>query len=89
MNELSAASNTIFRNYPDVITLSELSELLNISTKLAAKLLKEEKIYSVKVGREYRIAKTSVMAYVGDSRVSRKRCVVNVTSNPHTLTLRK
>ena len=89
MNAYATNSNIIFKNYPDVLTLTELSQLLNISSKLATRLLKGKEIYSVKIGREYRIAKSSVMAYVGDSRASRKRYVVNVTSNPHTLTLRK
>lgn len=72
MNDLTVYSDIVFRNYPDVLTLTELSQLLNISTKLATKLLKEDKIFSVKVGREYRIAKTSVMTYVGDARATQK-----------------
>ena len=68
MASQASASPAIFTNYPDVLTLAELSRLLNISSKLAVKLLKDNKIYSVKIGREYRIAKSSVMAYIGDNR---------------------
>lgn len=68
MNASTFTKAAIFTNYPDVLTLSDLSQLLNISSKLAVKLLKENKIYSVKIGREYRIPKSSVMAYIGDNR---------------------
>ena len=72
-------NKNIFCNYPDAMTLAQLAECLNISTKLASRLVHEEKVFAKKVGREYRISKSSVMEFV---RGEKKRCVVNVTSNP-------
>ena len=56
--------NTFFKDYPDVLNISQLSELLDISTKLTAKLLKENKIKHIKAGREYKIAKFHVLTYL-------------------------
>ena len=47
-------NNNIFCNYPDAMTLAQLAECLNISTKLASRLVHEKKVFAKKVGREYR-----------------------------------
>lgn len=67
------------RRYPDAMTLADVAEYLNISTKLVSRLVHEQKLFARKVGREYRISKSSVVEFV---RGEKKRCVVNVTSNP-------
>lgn len=54
-------NNNIFCNYPDAMTLAQLAECLNISTKLASRLVHEKKVFAKKVGREYRISKSSVV----------------------------
>lgn len=36
--------NNIFSDYPDVVTVEQLSTMLSISTKTAYKLVKEKKI---------------------------------------------
>ena len=63
-------TNNIFKNYPDALTLCEFAEMLGISQKLASKLIRTGEIDAVKVGREYRVAKTSVMEYIEDARVA-------------------
>ena len=59
----------IFETYSDVIGVDELREMLGkrdkmISKKLAYRLLKQNIIPSIRVGREYRIAKTDVINFV-------------------------
>ena len=44
-------NNNIFCNYPDAMTLAQLAECLNISTKLASRLVHEKKVFAKKVGR--------------------------------------
>lgn len=76
----------IFREYPDILTLTELSKMLGISTKLASRLIKDGKVEAIRIGREYRIAKIKVIELlicVG----SEKNCVLNDTSNPNGWTL--
>lgn len=76
-------NHNIFCNYPDAMTLAQFAECLNISTKLASRLVHEKKVFAKKVGREYRISKSSVMEFVrGKKKHKKESCVVNVTSNP-------
>lgn len=54
----------MFESYPDVITVSELCEMLDISKKLAYRLLDSQEIRSVRVGRIFRIPKAAVIDYL-------------------------
>ena len=81
-------NKNILCNYPDAMTLAQLAECLGISTKLASRIVHEGKVFARKVGREYRISKSSVVEYVrGERKHKKESCVVNVTSNPQVWTL--
>ena len=54
----------IFSDYPDVLTVEDLSRMLGISTKTAYKLLNEQKIKSITIGRTYRIPKVNLLQYL-------------------------
>ena len=56
--------NIVFREYPDVLDVKQVSKLLDVSTKTVYKLLRDGSISSLKVGREFRIPKVNVMKYV-------------------------
>ena len=77
-------NRSTLKKYPDVMSLSQMAECLGISTKLASRILRECEIYSVKMGREYRISKSAIMEYVSGKRrhTAQKNCVESVTSNP-------
>ena len=51
-------------DYPDVLTLEQMCELLKISSKTGCKLLRENKITCLKIGRAYRIPKAHVFTYL-------------------------
>ena len=42
--------NTVFKDYPDALTLYEFSKMLGISQKLASKLIRTGEIETIKVG---------------------------------------
>lgn len=57
--------NKLLSGYPEVMNIDQLCEALGgISTRTGYKLLKEGKIKSSKVGREYRIIKTYVTDFL-------------------------
>lgn len=58
-------NKSIFSDYPDIVTVGQLSKMLDISTKSSYKLLKEEKIRSIRVGRKYIIPKIFIIDYLG------------------------
>ena len=61
----SENSIAIFKEYPDVVDIVQMREMLgNIGINLAYQLLKQKKIPAKKIGREYKILKSSIIAYV-------------------------
>jgi excisionase family DNA binding protein len=51
----------IFKDYPDVVDVEQVSEMLSISSKTVYKLLKDDKIRHFKIGRAYKIPKISIL----------------------------
>lgn len=63
----------MFEKYPDVVEVKELCQMLGgISKKLAYRLLANGEIFSVRVGRSYKIPKVSVIDYVTGQSLSGK-----------------
>ena len=55
----------IFKEYPDVLNAVDLCKMLGgISKKLAYRILKQNQIPSIRVGREYKIAKADVVNFI-------------------------
>ena len=55
----------IFAEYPDVVDVEQLREMLGgISRKLAYRLLTSGELRSVRIGRSYRIPKLCVIEYL-------------------------
>lgn len=51
------AYRLMLKDYPDVMSIEQMCELLGISTKTGYRILREGKICCLKVGRAYRIPK--------------------------------
>lgn len=56
--------NELFKDYPDILSVEQLMEMLHIGKVLAYKLITDKKIKAVKIGREYKIIKSSLIDYV-------------------------
>ncbi len=55
----------MFENYPDVVEVDDLRVMLGgISKKLAYRLLADQEIRCVRVGRSYKIPKICVIEYL-------------------------
>ena len=50
----------MFKDYPDVVTVEQMSKMLGISMKTAYILLRENKILHFRVGRTYKIPKSVI-----------------------------
>lgn len=55
---------SVLKEYPDILTVEEMSRALGVSTKTGYKLIRENKIECIKVGRSYRIPKAHLLAYM-------------------------
>ena len=79
-------TTAMFRKYPDALRLTDLADMLGVSTKLASRLIRDGEIPAVRIGREYRIAKSNAVKYLLGKQ---KECVVSVNLNPKEWTLRQ
>ena len=52
-------------DYPDLLDVTEASQLLGVSTKTVYNLLKSGQIKKKKVGRSYRIPKIYIKEFLG------------------------
>lgn len=55
---------SVLKEFPDILTVEEMSRALGVSTKTGYKLIRENKIEYLKVGRSYRIPKAYLFAYM-------------------------
>ena len=70
---------SMFENYPDVVEVDDLRKMLGgISKKLAYRLLSDQEIRSVRVGRTYKIPKICVIEYLMG-----EECVTSTSPKAH------
>lgn len=58
----------LLEEYPDILDISQMCKLLNISRKLAYKILKEGDIPYRRLGRNYRISKKAITDYFDENK---------------------
>ena len=67
---------SMFESYPDVVEVDDLRKMLGgISKKLAYRLLSDQEIRSVRVGRAYKIPKICVIEYL----MGEEMCHINLS----------
>ena len=65
MADMKKTYSLMFTDYPDIVNLVQMRKMLGgISNSLAYRMLREKKIKSKKVGREYKIPKVNVINYI-------------------------
>ena len=70
MNNMKELSQIMFTNYPDCVSVKELAEMLGIKRTKSYELLKNGTIKSIKIGKDYKISRYNVIAYlVGEEQV--------------------
>ena len=58
------AYKIMLKEYPDVLNVEQVSMILGVCAKTTYKLLREQKIEYIKVGRALRIAKINLLSYL-------------------------
>lgn len=56
--------HTMFADYPDIVGVDQLCEMLNLKYKTVCKFVREGKIPRMPDGRKIRVAKIEVINYV-------------------------
>jgi len=56
--------NHMFRDYPDVVTVEQLCEMLHIGRNSAYTLIKEKKIRHIRIGKKIKIPKSMIIEFI-------------------------
>lgn len=65
--ETNTAQSKLINKYPPVLCVKQVADILSISHNTAYALVRSGQIYSVRVGRSYRIPLDSVIKYLYES----------------------
>lgn len=57
-------STFLFKEYPDCVGVNDLQKMLGIKRTKTYELLQSGGIKSIKIGKDYRISKLNVIAYL-------------------------
>ena len=53
-----------FPEYPDVLDMKQVGEMLGVCVKTVYRLIQNDELKSVRIGRQHRIAKLHLMQYM-------------------------
>lgn len=67
-SELKELYQMMFPDYPDIVTVKQLRDMLGVSRALAYKLISDGEIQAVKIGTSLKIPKVSVINYVTEKK---------------------
>lgn len=67
-SELKELYQMMFPDYPDIVTVKQLRDMLGVSRALAYKLISDGEIQAVKIGTSLKIPKVSVINYVTEEQ---------------------
>lgn len=63
-SELKELYQMMFPEYPDIVTVQQLREMLGISRQLAYDLINDGELQAIKIGNSFKIPKVSVINFV-------------------------
>ena len=71
-----------FHDFPDALSAKGIADMLRVNIKTAYKLIRSGTLPSVKIGREYRVAKDEVINFLRqrDKESTNPKCVVSVNN---------
>lgn len=61
--EMQTMYESMFKEYPDIVNVSQIQSMLNISRHMAYELINEGYIPGLKIGNAYRVPKINVINY--------------------------
>lgn len=67
-SELKELYQMMFPDYPDIVTVKQLRDMLGVSRALAYKLISDGEIQAVKIGTSLKIPKVSVINYMTEEK---------------------
>lgn len=64
MEKINELTSLMFKEFPDCVGVQDLQKMLGIKRTKTYELLKSGTIKSIKIGKDYKISKLNVVAYL-------------------------
>lgn len=64
MEKINEITSLVFKEYPDCVGVQDLQKMLGIKRTKSYELLKTGTIKSIKIGKDYKISKLNIIAYL-------------------------
>ncbi len=58
------AYRVMLKDYPDVLSVRQMCDILHISTKTGYQMIRKQDIQALKIGRNYRVPKLSILRHL-------------------------
>ena len=81
-SELRELYQMMFPEYPDIVTVRQLREMLGISRQLAYDLINDGELQAIKIGNSFKIPKVSVINFVTEGQKEVKSSARNSAAYP-------
>lgn len=59
--------NDYLKEYPVILNVSEVAEILGVTTNTVRKLIKNDNLHAVKVGKRFKVTKNKLFEYLGEN----------------------
>lgn len=66
MNDTTINYNNMFLQYPDVVTIQQVMEMLNIGRNKVYELIQNGTIQTIRIGKKYIIPKVAVIQFLSN-----------------------
>ena len=80
-SELKELYQMMFPEYPDIVTVQQLREMLGISRQLAYDLIADGEVQAIKIGNSLKIPEVSVINYVTEGKKEVKTSACTTRDN--------
>lgn len=68
MGSIKENYEMMFTSYPNLVDITQLKEMLGIGITLAYRLVRNNTIQALKVGRQYKIPKRNIISYLTNQK---------------------
>lgn len=68
MGSIKENYEIMFTSYQDLVDITQLKEMLGIGITLAYRLVRNNTIQALKVGRQYKIPKRNIISYLTNQK---------------------
>lgn len=59
--------NDLLKDYPPILNISDVASILGVTPNTIRKLIKNDSIHAVKVGKRYKVTKNKLLSFLGET----------------------